>query len=187
MVTEGTTTVWWHLSAEAVSALVATLAAVWAIAAQIREWRRSRIAIAFEILARLDDRYDALACRAERKKAAKHLLEMDPTDHIGDGAVISILNFFEGVAYPWKKELIDTEAVWHSFGAWLLPYYRAAESIRLRERASDPDAYTDLDELFVAVKDFKKVKYGELSVEKLLSRAAIDGFLMDESRLPDRQ
>lgn len=174
---------WWHLSAEGVSALVAVIAAIWAIVAQTRESRRSRIATGFDVLARLNDQFEGSGFRRTRKQAALYLSLCPDDDASGDDAAMSILNFFEGVAYPWKKGLVDTEAIWHSFGAWLLPYYRATDAIRARERGKDRDAFTDMDELYEAVKAFKSKKFGKTSVDPLLSDSAIREFLTDESNL----
>lgn len=163
--------------------MVAVVAALWAIVAQTREWRRSRIATGFDVLARLDDRFDDAGFRRVRKRAAVYLMLRPDEDASGDDAAISVLNFFEGLAYPWKKGLVGTEAIWHSFGAWLLPYHKATAAIRARERGKDRDAFTDMDELYEAVKAFKSQKFGQTSLDSLLSDSAIHEFLKDESNL----
>jgi hypothetical protein len=167
----------------AISAIAAGVAAIAAIVWQLSELRYRKDVRRTELALRLDERFDSFEFRRVRVRAATSLLNPRVEDAEGEDAVYTILNFFEGIAYHWKRKLLDDESLWVFFAYWLLPYYVIAEGKISAARSHDPDAFTYLDPMIRSLRSFKSRRHLIPGRSDSLTKEKIVDFLQDEAAL----
>jgi hypothetical protein len=132
----------------------------------------------------LDDRFESPEFRETRRAAATHLLSGGDADGAGAAAVADVLNFFETVAFLYRKEVLDAETVWHYFASWLLPYYASCEQHIAKEQHEDPNCYRELKPLQEAVFRIEERERSYQGANRLSAKPYLEQFLERESTLP---
>lgn len=170
------------MSAEAWSALAATIGVIVVIIFQIVEWRRLRLARALDSVLELEKRFEESEFRDIRKAAATFLLDSSAGSPEGEGSAVTVINFFECLGLLHRKAVLDDELVWHFFSGWLLPYYCAAhQSIITPRQGRDPNAYTEVDKLYRDMKRIEETKHPSGDTLHIITREAIHHFLEGEA------
>ena len=125
---------------------------------------RARLTLEFDLLTRLEDRFQSPGFLGWRRSAARHvvdtLLAEDGTIRAGvlNRASYDVANFFEDVGYLHERGVLRAESVWHTFG-WSAQVYWAFYGptvYKMREEQANPTFYEDFERLERLVADFGK-------------------------------
>ncbi|HEX7048296.1 MAG TPA: hypothetical protein VF275_12065 [Gammaproteobacteria bacterium] len=166
------------------SALSAVVGVIAVICFQVAEWRRQRFAKGIDTVAQLDSRWDSVEFRDIRREAAAYLIDGNSTtEAAGEEAVRTVLNFYETLGFLNRKNVIDSEAIWHFFGSWIFPYYHASKPVRDKSRQLDPNCYSELESLVTAVREVEKKCHPSKSSLHLELEENITKFLQREAKL----
>jgi hypothetical protein len=169
----------------ALGSIASSIGVIVAIFIFVYESRRSRFTKAIDILMQYDNRFDSPEFRATRRRAAKFLLSgSKKEDKDGRQAISDVLNFFEIIASLYKHKIIKATMVWHNFGCWLLPYWKAAESYIQESRLKDPTSYEDTDTLFNDVLDIEKTSRSNRTKKSIIDDESLNYILKCEAELP---
>jgi len=169
----------------AVGSIASSIGVIVAIFTFIYESRRFRFTKAIDILMQYDNRFDSPEFRATRRRAAKFLISGNKKeDKDGRQAINDVLNFFETIAFLYKNKIIKANMVWHTFGCWLLPYCKAAESYIQESRLEDPSSYEDTDTLFTDVLDIEKTSRYNRTKKSIIDDESLNHILKCEAELP---
>lgn len=167
------------MSAEGWSALIAAVAATWAVVANTIEWKRGRLLKGIELIEAYSKEFDSAAFSEKRKIAATYLLSKDNDEPPGE--LCEILDFFEGIGFVHGKNLIEAETIWHSFASWLLPYSVATADVVARLRKIDPTLYEDFIVLCKAVESVEAKRHPSQTTLHLISAMHVKRFLKEEA------
>lgn len=168
----------------AIGALSAVVGIIVAIIFQILEWRRQRFSRSVDIVAQMDARWESVEFREIRKQAASFLLSPQESNQAaGEESVRTVLNFFETVGFLVRKRVVDEEAVWHFFGSWLFPYFRASDRIMEQSCSLDPNCYSDFKILYGKLRRVEAKQHPTQSASHLDNRAAVTQCLKREAQL----
>src|SRR5215217_6258759 len=110
---------------------------------------RARLTLEFDLITRLEDRFQSPRLLASRRTAARHAIE---TFFAEDGAIVAgaldrasydVANFFENVGYLQRRGVLHTESVWHTFGIAARVYWAVyGPTVRqMRQDQEDPTLY----------------------------------------------
>jgi hypothetical protein len=116
---------------------------------------RARLTLEFDLITRLEDRFQSPRLLASRRTAARHAIE---TFFAEDGAIVAgaldrasydVANFFENVGYLQRRGVLHTESVWHTFGIAARVYWAVyGPTVRqMRQDQEDPTFYEDFERL----------------------------------------
>lgn len=147
------------------SALAASAALVWTTFYQSMTLRREGRKRAVELILRMAERWDGTDNRVLRRRAAVYLLGGDVGVANPIPAVWDVLNLLEEVAYLHAQNAVSDYDVWHFFGAWIFPYYKACKGIIEKERVTNPSAFADLTATYAAICDVEKNRYPKKDIE----------------------
>lgn len=168
------------------TSLAAIVGAAVALTNGYRQDQRARFSHMLTMLAQLDTRFESEEFRRTRRTAAAWILGGSaPSDEEGEQSAKDILNFFETLAFLYRREAVDAEAVWHYFASWLLPYHDALDALRRREQQEDENCFREFGVLYSAVFQVEREKRDYRGTEKVVSADAIRAFLMGEASLPN--
>jgi hypothetical protein len=171
------------MTAQAWSALVATIALVVTAGFQIAGWRRDRLSRGVDAVRAMDSRWESTEFREQRKRAAAFLISKDEADDAGRDALFCLLNLFETLGFFLDRKIADAETIWHFFGSWLLPYCVAAQGVIVKERAHDPSVYCELQVLFEEVCKVERKTHPSRRTDHLTSESEVLVFLREEQTL----
>ena len=136
---------------EAVAALAAVVGVGVSAYTIVADGKRTRQALSMDLLMRVLERFEAADFRNTRARAANYLLKPPIVDRDGIAALDAVLNFFETLALYEGRGAIDCEAIWHTFGVWLMMYRSAGREYITEVRRSDPLAFREFLRLCSAV------------------------------------
>ena len=116
---------------------------------------RARLTLEFDLITRLEDRFQSPRLLASRRTAARHAID---TFFAEDGAIVAgafdrasydVANFFENVGYLQRRGVLHTESVWHTFGIAARVYWAVyGPTVRqMRQDQEDPTFYEDFERL----------------------------------------
>lgn len=145
---------------EIVTALAAVVAICVSAITIVADGRRTRRSLQFDLLTRLVDRFESPAFEVMRSQAARHLLDAAQDGDDGIRAVDGVLNFFETVAFYQQRGALDREAIWHTFGVWILPYCILADDYMGDLRKRDGTSYEDLAKLQAILEEMEQRRGG---------------------------
>jgi hypothetical protein len=122
---------------------------------------RARLTLEFDLLTRLEDRFQSPHFLARRRSAARHVVdalfaESDAVEAgVFDRASYDVANFFENVGYLQRSGVLRAESVWHTFGMAARVYWAAyaPTARKMREEQNDPTVYEDFERLDRLVTD----------------------------------
>ena len=122
---------------------------------------RARLTLEFDLITRLEDRFQSPRFLARRRTAARHAMETffaeDGTIEAGvfDRSSYDVANFFENVGYLQRSGVLRPESVWHTFGMAARVYWALFDpTVReMRREQEDPTFYEDFDRLVRLVAD----------------------------------
>jgi hypothetical protein len=122
---------------------------------------RARLTLEFDLLTRLEDRFQSPHFLARRRSAARHVVdalfaESDAVEaRVFDRASYDVANFFENVGYLQRSGVLRAESVWHTFGMAARVYWAAyvPTARKMREEQNDPTVYEDFERLDRLVTD----------------------------------
>jgi hypothetical protein len=132
----------------AIGSIATGIGVIWAVEQSRRERKHSRLALGIQILLEYEAKFESIEWRQKRAAAARHLLGSDPNPTRGERAVTDVLNYFEMICSLVQQDILDIRAVWHSFGGWILSYYRLAESYVTVWRKENSSSLKDLGDLY---------------------------------------
>jgi len=168
---------------EAIPAYVSALGVIAAMYWQIREWRRASLTNRMATITSYESRFEAAEFRDLRRVAARYLLAHDATEPAGRDATKAIVNFFESIGYLFEKGMLKDEDVWQFFASWLVPYYIASEKVRAEESENDPNVYSSVGNVYLAVLAVEAKKHPTGQTSHLIAPKAVRAFLDDECKL----
>jgi hypothetical protein len=116
---------------------------------------RARLTLEFDLLTRLEERFQSPRFLARRRTAARHAINAffaeDGTIEAGafDRASYDVANFFENVGYLQRRGVLRAESVWHTFGIAARVYWAVyGPTLRqMRQEQEDPTFYEDFERL----------------------------------------
>ena len=116
---------------------------------------RARLTLEFDLITRLEDRFQSPRFLARRRTAARHAMDtffaQDGTIEAEafDRASYDVANFFENVGYLQRRGVLRTESVWHTFGMATRVYWAVyGPTVReMRQDQEDPTLYEDFERL----------------------------------------
>jgi hypothetical protein len=116
---------------------------------------RARLTLEFDLITRLEDRFQSPRFLVRRRSAARHAMNAffaeDGTIEAGtfDRAYYDVANFFENVGYLRRRGVLLTESVWHTFGMATRVYWAVyGPTVReMRQEQEDPTFYEDFERL----------------------------------------
>jgi hypothetical protein len=122
---------------------------------------RARLTLEFDLLTRLENRFQSPSFLARRRSAARHIMDAffadEGTVEAGgfNRASYDVANFFEEVGYFYRSGVLQAESVWHTFGMAARVYWAAyGPTVRkMREEQDDPTVYEDFERLDRLVSD----------------------------------
>jgi hypothetical protein len=122
---------------------------------------RARLTLEFDLLTRLEDRFQSARFLGRRRSAAKHVMDAFFADDgsveagIFNRASYDVANFFEEVGYLHRSGVLRDESVWHTFGLAARVYWAAygPSILKMREEENDPTVYEDFERLDRLVAD----------------------------------
>jgi S-adenosylmethionine:diacylglycerol 3-amino-3-carboxypropyl transferase len=122
---------------------------------------RARLTLEFDLLTRLEDRFQSPRFLGRRRSAARYAMEAffaeDGTvqARVLDRASSDVANFFEEVGYFHRSGVLRTESVWHTFGLPTRVYWAVyGPSVRkMRRERNDPTVFEDFEQLDRVVAD----------------------------------
>jgi hypothetical protein len=122
---------------------------------------RARLTLEFDLLTRLEDRFESPRFLVRRRNAARHVMDAffkdDGTVEAGvfNRASYDVANFFESVGYYQRRGALRIESVWHTFGTATREYWSAygPTVLEMREEQNDPTVYEDFERLERLVAD----------------------------------
>ena len=114
---------------------------------------RSRLNLEFDLLTRIQDRFDSPHFYGRRRSAAKDVIDNFFSDNGTVGvecfnrAAHDVANFFEGVGYLQRRGALEAESVWHTFGIMTQAYWTLYERAirKIREEQKDPAVYEEFE------------------------------------------
>jgi hypothetical protein len=167
-----------------VTAAAAAVGAAVALGNAYRQDMRAQFTQMINILSQQDARFDSPDFRVVRAKAAQWIRAgSDPDDIGGDDAARAVLNFFETLAFLHRREAVDSDAVWHYFASWLLPYHVALRPLVARSQADDPNTYREYSALYDAIFQVEREKRNYRGTEQVISAANVAAVLEAECKL----
>jgi hypothetical protein len=91
------------------------------------------------------DRFDKQAMMEHRKRLAQHLLSSSPHEEIPE----RVMDFFEDLGLFIRREYLDEELIWSTFGFYAVRWWAASKTYILKERRkkSDDTLFTDFEDL----------------------------------------
>ena len=122
---------------------------------------RARLTLEFDLITRLEDRFQSPRFLSRRRTAARHATDTffgeDGTIEAGvfDRASHDVADFFENVAYLQRSGVLRPESVWHTFGMAARVYWALyGPTVRqMRQEQEDPTFYEDFERLDRLVAD----------------------------------
>jgi hypothetical protein len=116
---------------------------------------RARLTLEFDLITRLEERFQSPRFLARRRTAARHAINAffaeDGTIEAGafDRASYDVANFFENVGYLQRRGVLRAESVWHTFGMAARVYWAVyGPTLRqMRQEQEDPTFYEDFERL----------------------------------------
>jgi hypothetical protein len=116
---------------------------------------RARLTLEFDLITRLEERFQSPRFLARRRTAARHAIiaffAEDGTIEAGafDRASYDVANFFENVGYLQRRGVLRAESVWHTFGMAARVYWAVyGPTLRqMRQEQEDPTFYEDFERL----------------------------------------
>ena len=122
---------------------------------------RARLTLEFDLITRLEDRFQSPRFLSRRRTAARHAMDTffgeDGTIEAGvfDRASYDVANFFENVGYLQRSGVLRPESVWHTFGMAARVYWALyGPTVRqMRQEQEDPTFYEDFERLDQLVAD----------------------------------
>ena len=116
---------------------------------------RLRLNLALDLLTRLQDRFESPHFSNRRSVAAKYFLDNafadDDIVEVGrlNTAVWDILDFFEGLGYLQRMQILQVESVWNTFGLPAKAYWLLCRPAieKLREEWQNPTLYEETEYL----------------------------------------
>ncbi len=122
---------------------------------------RARLTLEFDLITRLEDRFQSPRFLSRRRGAARHAMDTffaeDGTIEAGvfDRASYDVANFFENVGYLQRSGVLRPESVWHTFGMAARVYWAVyGPTVReMRQEQEDPTFYEDFERLERLVSD----------------------------------
>jgi hypothetical protein len=122
---------------------------------------RARLTLEFDLLTRLEDRFQSPRFLGRRRSAARYVMEgffaedgtIEARDF--DRASSDVANFFEEVGYFHRSGVLRTESVWHTFGLPVRVYWAVyGPTVRkMRYELNDPTFFEDFEQLDRLVAD----------------------------------
>lgn len=167
------------LGPEAWSALIAGVAAIWAIAQNSIEWRRARFIQGIKTLDEKVIEFRAPHLKQARIKSALYLLSSS-TDEPPE-ELFELLNFFEGLGYLCARKLLEREAVWNHFSTWIIPFMHAANRQIVEIRVKDEGLYQNALDLTEKLEKIEDKKHKSKSHLHLKSKDFMKKFLTAEA------
>ena len=169
----------------AVGSIAASVGVIATITAMIVESRRARFSHAITILMQLDERFESPEFRETRRLAAAYLKAGRPSvDALGRQSLADLFSFFENLGYLVRNSAIDSEMVWHTFGTWFLPYWKAGEGFVNEAQAHDPSRFKECSGLYDKVLVIEEREQNYRSENSIVSKPQIERFLNAEASLP---
>ena len=129
-----------------VMAVAAVLSAIVAISAVIAESKRARLSLSFDLLERLDRKFESGSMLRLRRNVALGLLKNSFKD-VGD-----LLDFFETLGIMTNHGAIDKRMVWNEFFYWVHRTMQLSDSYVKDARKSDPTIWEDVVKLYDELK-----------------------------------
>ncbi len=122
---------------------------------------RARLTLEFDLLIRLEERFESPGFLARRRSAARHVVDALFAESgaveagVFDRVSYDVANFFENVGYLQRRGVLQAESVWHTFGMAARVYCAAYGPTvrRMREEQDDPTLYEDFERLDRLVSD----------------------------------
>jgi hypothetical protein len=157
----------WNWATLAAWALV--LATVWLVRETIHD---SQIQLRGSLHQGFTKRFDELS--AQRQQLAAALLAGKAPSR---KSYESVMNFFEDLGLYLRRDYLDEEMVWNTFGYHASGWWSACEAQISKERAADkdPEEYRDFEQLLARLKKF------ELTSRRHHVSPELHEFLSDEA------
>ena len=122
---------------------------------------RTRLTLEFDLITRLEDRFQSPRFLSRRRGAARHARDTffaeDGTIEAGvfDRASHDVANFFENIGYLQRSGVLRPESVWHTFGMAARVYWAIyGPTVReMRREQEDSTFYEDFERLDRLVAD----------------------------------
>jgi hypothetical protein len=122
---------------------------------------RAHLTLEFDLLTRLEDRFQSPHFSARRRSAARHVVDALFAESgaveagVFDRASYDVANFFENVGYLQRSGVLQAESAWHTFGMAARVYWAAyaPTARKMREEQNDPTVYEDFERLDRLVTD----------------------------------
>jgi hypothetical protein len=149
---------------------------------------RARLTLEFDLLTRLEDRFQSPGFLGWRRSAARHVVDAflaeDGTIRAGvlDRASYDVANFFEEVGHLHERGVLQTESVWHTFG-WSAQVYWAFYGptvYEMRKEQANPTFYEDFERLERLVADFGRERGMPPPTQENLRRIIYDETVIGE-------
>lgn len=169
------------MSAEAWSALVAAVVAIYTIVTNTIELKRGRLLKGIELMEAYSKDFDSDVFRKRRAVAAQYLLNDSRDNANPPSELCEILDFIEGIAFVHNNKLIEVETIWHALGSWLLPYSVATRNVVTKQQQIDPTLYEDLLPMFKAIETVEKHRHPSQNSFHLTSPTRVKRFLKEEA------
>jgi hypothetical protein len=159
----------------------------------LREQNEStRLNLEVDLLTRWADRFQSPHFLSRRRAAAKHVIDTflvdDEMVEVGSFnlAAHDVANFFEGVGYLHRLGALQTETVWHTFGAMARAYWTVYEPTiqRMREEYENPALYEDFQRLNRLVADLDSERGIEPLTQESLRQLMEDEAVLGEEPRP---
>jgi hypothetical protein len=153
---------------------------------------RGRLTLEFDLLARMEARFESPGFLQRRRGAAGHIMDTLFTDNVTvqagafDRDSYDVANFFEEVGYLHRSGVLREESVWHTFGMAARVYWYAYEPTirKMRREQEDPTFYEDFERLVRVVDDFGGERGTSPPVPEQLRRILQDETLIGQAPYP---
>lgn len=161
-------------SMEAIAAVVAAAAAVFAIWLQNKSFKANLTA---DLAMRLEDRFATEEYKVIRSKAARAL-----RNHVGEVEAEDVFDFFEIVGLFTRRKALDVEIVHSLFFHWINVYWTAGRDHISRKQAQSRFLWKDFGDLYLKVLEVE-MKGDPSSNDLALSADDLERYLNDEIAL----
>jgi hypothetical protein len=156
---------------------------------------RARLTLEFDLLTRLEDRFQSPGFLGWRRSAARHVVGAffaeDGTIEAGvfDRASYDVANFFEEVGYLHRRGVLRAESAWHTFGLPARVYWAAygPTVYKMRQEQEDPTVYEDFERLERLVADFSSERGMPPPTREQLRRIMEDETVIGEEPSPSTE
>jgi hypothetical protein len=153
---------------------------------------RARLTLEFDLITRLEDRFQSPRFLSRRRTAARHATDTffgeDGTIEAGvfDRASYDVANFFENVGYLQRSGVLRSESVWHTFGMAARVYWALyGPTVRqMRQEQEDPTFYEDFERLDQLVADISGERGMPPSTRDRLRRVVQDETVIGQEPSP---